>query len=140
MTVIWVSSQIVYHTSRNALLYSKYILGNDHNPYVRSSILGVFFSRITNHCVTNSTILRQLSFLQFKYLAVVEGPPRFLPRIESESRSENEVRESVLQLLLEKDGLSQRRAEPDYLNPATEINVKLADLGNACWTVCSYLC
>ncbi|VDK76829.1 unnamed protein product [Litomosoides sigmodontis] len=64
----------------------------------------------------------------------VEGSPRFLPRIESETRSESQVRESVLKLLLEKDGLSPRRAEPDYLNPDTEINVKLADLGNACWT------
>ncbi|VDM42041.1 unnamed protein product [Toxocara canis] len=27
-----------------------------------------------------------------------------------------------------------RRIEPDYLNPATVINVKIADLGNACWT------
>lgn len=79
------------------------------------------------------------SVSQLKYLTVVEGPPRFLPRIEFEVRSENEVKESALQLLLEKDGLSPRRAEPDYLNPATEINVKLADLGNACWTVCFYL-
>ncbi|KAL4002727.1 Protein kinase domain family protein [Acanthocheilonema viteae] len=65
---------------------------------------------------------------------VVEGPPRFLPRMESDTRSENEIKESALQLLLEKEGLSPRRSEPDYLNPATEINVKLADLGNACWT------
>lgn len=59
--------------------------------------------------------------------------------MESDGRSENEMKESALQLLLEKDGLSPRRAELDYLNPATEINVKLADLGNACWTVCSHL-
>uniref|UniRef100_A0A915PYY3 non-specific serine/threonine protein kinase n=1 Tax=Setaria digitata TaxID=48799 RepID=A0A915PYY3_9BILA len=64
----------------------------------------------------------------------LEGPPRFLPRMDSEAHSETEIKESALQLLLEKDGLSPRRAEPDYLNPATEINVKLADLGNACWT------
>ncbi|KAM3723291.1 Serine/threonine-protein kinase [Dirofilaria immitis] len=65
---------------------------------------------------------------------VVEEPPRFLSHMDSDFRSESEVRESALQLLLEKDGLSPKRAEPDYLNPATEINVKLADLGNACWT------
>lgn len=28
-----------------------------------------------------------------------------------------------------------RRVDPDYLDPNTEINVKIADLGNACWTV-----
>ncbi|CAG9534574.1 unnamed protein product [Cercopithifilaria johnstoni] len=65
---------------------------------------------------------------------VVEGPPRFLAHMESEARSENEMKESALQLLLEKDGLSPKRMEPDYLNPTTEIHVKLADLGNACWT------
>ncbi|VDK67500.1 unnamed protein product [Onchocerca ochengi] len=65
---------------------------------------------------------------------VVEGSPRFLPRMDSDARSENEMKESALQLLLEKDGLSPRHLEPDYLNPTTEINVKLADLGNACWT------
>ncbi|VDD97384.1 unnamed protein product [Enterobius vermicularis] len=27
-----------------------------------------------------------------------------------------------------------RRVDPDYLDPNTEINVKIADLGNACWT------
>ncbi|KAK6101431.1 Protein kinase domain family protein [Brugia pahangi] len=64
----------------------------------------------------------------------VERPARFLPPIESDARSENEVKESALQLLLEKDGLSPKRLEPDYLNPAIEISVKLADLGNACWT------
>uniref|UniRef100_A0A0N5AQF5 non-specific serine/threonine protein kinase n=1 Tax=Syphacia muris TaxID=451379 RepID=A0A0N5AQF5_9BILA len=30
--------------------------------------------------------------------------------------------------------LSFRRVEPNYLDPMTEINVKIADLGNACWT------
>ncbi|VDO42618.1 unnamed protein product [Onchocerca flexuosa] len=54
--------------------------------------------------------------------------------MDSDARSEIEMKESALQLLLEKDGLSPRHVEPDYLNPATEINVKLADLGNACWT------
>lgn len=64
----------------------------------------------------------------------VERPARFLPPMESDARSESEVKESALQLLLEKDGLSPKRLEPDYLNPAIEISVKLADLGNACWT------
>uniref|UniRef100_A0AAF5PPX4 non-specific serine/threonine protein kinase n=1 Tax=Wuchereria bancrofti TaxID=6293 RepID=A0AAF5PPX4_WUCBA len=64
----------------------------------------------------------------------VERSPRFLPPMESDARSESEMKESALQLLLEKDGLSPRRLEPDYLNPAIEISVKLADLGNACWT------
>ncbi|VDN06812.1 unnamed protein product [Thelazia callipaeda] len=63
-----------------------------------------------------------------------QEPVRFLPRFDSDTRSESETKESTLQLLLERDGLSPRRTESDYLNPATEINVKLADLGNACWT------
>ncbi|EJD75629.1 CMGC/SRPK protein kinase, variant 2 [Loa loa] len=65
---------------------------------------------------------------------VLEGTPRFFHHVESDTRSENEMKELALQLLLEKDGLSPRRMESDYLNSATEINVKLADLGNACWT------
>lgn len=82
------------------------------------------FSRIVSYFLFRNSII------------VVEGSPRFLPRMDSDARSENEMKESALQLLLEKDGLSPRHLEPDYLNPTTEINVKLADLGNACWTVC----
>ncbi|VDN27607.1 unnamed protein product [Gongylonema pulchrum] len=63
-----------------------------------------------------------------------EGSPQFLSRLNSDAYSEKKLRETTLQILLEKDGLPPRRVEADYLNPATEINVKLADLGNACWT------
>uniref|UniRef100_A0A915AIS0 non-specific serine/threonine protein kinase n=1 Tax=Parascaris univalens TaxID=6257 RepID=A0A915AIS0_PARUN len=63
--------------------------------------------------------------------------PRFLPRVDSEARSDAEQGSAGGGVTFTLDNTAHlpfKRIEPDYLNPATEINVKIADLGNACWT------
>ncbi|VDK48572.1 unnamed protein product [Anisakis simplex] len=78
------------------------------------------------------------------------GRPRFLPRIESETRSDDEQEQfddmnatgGGVKFSIDNNSSYQgsgpnlpfKRIEPDYLNPDTIINVKIADLGNACWT------
>lgn len=69
----------------------------------------------------------------------LDGPLKFLPRLNSAAPSEKEFKETAMRLLLDKDNVAAKQLEPDYLDPATEISVKLADLGNACWTVCLFL-
>uniref|UniRef100_F1KVS5 non-specific serine/threonine protein kinase n=1 Tax=Ascaris suum TaxID=6253 RepID=F1KVS5_ASCSU len=62
---------------------------------------------------------------------------RFLPRVDSEARSDAEQGSAGGGVTFTLDNTAHlpfKRIEPDYLNPATEINVKIADLGNACWT------
>lgn len=63
-----------------------------------------------------------------------DAPTQFLPPVDSEARSDTDPGVPVFSI----DGSTMhgrsRRFDPDYLNPATEINVKIADLGNACWT------
>ncbi len=67
------------------------------------------------------------------------GVERFLPRLDSDCHPDDEeagmVAGSLLPQLLKRNMTTVSRPDPAF--QPCEMSVKIADLGNACWTVCA---